>query len=1024
MRDNLKPANNKHARMGPSSGGLVRAHRSPASAENNYFQQRERATSRKRPQLGRLVELNAVLLLAAVASLSLSLSLSAAAPATNSSSSNYSNNIPPLSSSARAANSRQLKLSHHALCEPISQLEDLRLSCPHPEVQFIVFLEAYYSDLYPELACPKAQSELDLQKLTGSQLVSIFRQLYSPLSSSSSSLSSSQSQSSSSSKNQNLIKLNPTLGVGGASKTTFCYDDLKQSFMAKCSGQRQCQFSKSRDHQFPDCVRLKPGHVFARYLCIDDSLLLKYCNADTLLASHSTTLSRVRRSNEQQQQHHQIKRRQVFVGYEPDPSQHDKQVDTLDFGFVATPGYPSFYATSPNAKCGWTIEAELGQRVEIKLLDASMAPRKQRANGDNGPAPMDNSAAAAIADYSSFVPSGNPSTDKSRPQLRLTQNARSELIAKPYQQPNQIGLAARKSSEQDGTNVYYEKLPDQSRRTVFKIDESDYEQLQTQLKEKLQQVSEQCQGYDHLIVRDSLPAPYLTDEQSSSSSSLSQQQQQQQETLNSELDLISKLPITLYKNNLIDFSNQSIYHRRQSSSASLTLALASNDLLADQDTTDDSIISSSKRLDYSALLSGLNPLQLAWMYQHNVSLCSLSQQDELSSPQDKSRVSFRSSGNTIRLDLISGHMFNPLNRGVLFWYHKHGCPATRQAPPRTRLMFQNESTEIYRCFDGFVFADTRQSGRVKYCSELDQRWHDVAGPSQDDSDTHFPACVFVEELAYPPPPPPPPAPSTPSGPSSEPDGSSAKYDRLVATASSSSPQQQQHNSNRIFSAGNDVAVELVGVSTQSPHQQQQQQQNNNNFQPNHHQHLMEDVELLLASNSRAPNRNQPQYSSAAGPESSGGSFLNNLLDWMSSTASHRQPTGGGSDSNEVRSIMTHRPLREERLPGEKEATFWHKASTLFDRRLLAPAIALLFLFILLNFIIYVIFLVAIPKFARCVCPSLCSSGAAAKNKRKENACNGYHQHQHQHHYHDSSQASTKPFCHYESDYSVTMGMSL
>lgn len=970
----------------------------------------------------------------------------------------------------------QLKLSHRILCEPISQLNDLKIVCPNDN-QFIVILEAYYSDLYPEIVCPKANSETKLNKLTGSQLVSIFKQLYSNQDNIESSSSFKNDQ-----KQQQLIRFNPTLSYG--SQIPFCLDDLKQSFQAKCSGRQRCSFSRHTDHQFPNCVNLKPGHVFARYLCIDDALLVKYCNADELLASHTSVASRVKRfaptnydgSDEDSEisKLTQRDKRQLLFSDLPvqlDPSEQEAQIDTLDFGFVASPGYPIFYATPTNSdsypknyqeqggnnggesivqpassNCGWTIEAELGQRITVKLLDASLAPNEKLLKGlandgqddystSNSLFPLfENAAAASGGDTTSGASRQQTSSNNNlvTPALVVGDSvviasvATSSLTfpssltssASSSNKPTSQELNKRMSA--NTSNVYFETINQDNlntttnykftnpsnKRIVFKIDEYDYEIIKTNLVNKLQQVAAQCQDYDQLILRDSsFSFSNVVVDSSSTKQTTTTTNGYNSNTSNSEeFELISKLPITLYKNHLINFSNHSIYHK------------LSNPSSGDNNNDNDDylkhmlykrIIKSSsadngqeqererqltdRRIDYQALLSTLNPLQLVWLYQHNVTLCSTSQLDQLSSPQQKNKISFTSTGNTITLDLVSGHMFNPNNRGILFWYHKHGCPATLKIPHRTRLIFRNETTEVFQCFDGFVFNDTRKNVRIRQCNQEDQNWYDTGnfninnhydhednnknsgnlneGKKEDkDDNTHsnqIPPCVYIEDFT---------------------NSNNIKLDKLVES-NNHGLTKQNSGQHRINSNGNDVAVEVVGVTTPDT-----------NLYPD----LQNEIDIFSTNNpqmsaSQSNNNNNKNAKQTNSSFSGITSLWNNMLEYM---------TLSEQDSDGTRSIMTHQPLKEQRITTtDKDSSFWLKIGALFDKRLLAPAIAVLFLFILINLIIYVIFLVALPKFARLLCSKsgLTNSRHLSKNR-------------------DGTMSSK--FSHYESDYSVTMGMSL
>lgn len=821
----------------------------------------------------------------------------------------------------------QLKLSHHLLCEPISQLNDLRLSCSSDQ-QFILILEAYYSDLYPEVVCPKLNKLDDsrLHKLTGSQLVNIFKQLYTPGASASPPLLP---------QAKYLLKLNPTLNYSSGGRPPFCLDDsLKESFQAKCSGRQRCKFSRHLDHQFPPCVNLKPGHVFVRYLCIDDALLIKYCNANAQLASHTSVANRV-------------KRQAAFgpgLGIGGEPS-GPRQVDTLDFGFVASPGYPNFYATPRDSSCGWTIEAELNQRITIKLLDASLAPRESSRVISNNELAINSNFPFELAN------GGEISADPSK---RRAASISSQAAALNLGGPEQLTTSASNYNDSAG-------------KLIFKLDEHDYELIKNNLALRLQQVSTQCQGYDQLIIRDPTilidRRNFIVTEQLANNRALS------------EFELITKLPIKLFENHLIDFSSS-----------------------GQNETAVRFFSGNSKKIDYQALLNSLNPLQLVWLYQQNITLCSMNQLESLTSTQLRSKISFTSQyGNVMKLQLISGHMFNPLNRGVLFWYHKHGCPATRRVPPRVKLVFRNETHEMFSCYDGFVFNDTRLNFRVRECSPDDQAWRDAPAYSgnikvldrpdtttannldsnnvddlqnnvEDSSDIDqnpLPGCIYVEELA--------------NQLAAE---SQAKFDRLTSssnsmsssypTSSGLSPMHKAPSSNP--AAANEVAVEVVGL-TNSPG-------------PGN----ADEVDLLNQLHNLDQQKASLANSTQFAPTGSG--VWQNVLNYLT-----LQDINSSADSQKNRE--THLSIKQQQAGDLRSIT-----SQLLDRRFIIPAFAILFLFVLLNLLIYVIFIVALPKLARAL---LCSSNSKTS-----------HHHHHQNHY----KSSNSKLSHYESDYSVSMGMSL
>lgn len=804
----------------------------------------------------------------------------------------------------------------------------------------MVILEAYYSDLYADRVCQDALDQAgQLRGLTKRQLVRLLGQFESGQPAASGAPTSTHNSS-------QLVRLSPTLDYYAANnKRPLCIQDLKLAFQAKCSGRPSCRFSAQTDHQLPACVKLKPGHLFVRYLCADDSLLVKYCNADARLASRSSAASRVRRQA-------------------PDTAEPTETpigpADTLDFGFIASPGYPDFYATPEGARCGWTVEAELNQRITVKLLDASLAPH---------------TAARLLQpaqQQSAQEPPSSPelllellSRARADGQVRVGGLGAHELLVESSLTTSQ---PSTDTPADQRANVFFEKLQftakhasannslasllgSQNNKIVFKIDEHDYELLRAAIASTLEQVATQCRGYDHLVLRDS--AAQLDE---------------------GPFQLIPKLPITLYRNRLIDFANNTIYHESDNKQA--------------------------RRLDYQALLANLNPLQLIWLYQHNVTLCSNGHQDDLSSPRDKDKVSFTSLSHKIHLDLISGHKFNPTNRGVLFWFHKHGCPASLRPPKRARLIYRNETTEVFECFQGFVFNDTRQTMRIKRCSPEDQQWHDQYLDGQEapleqpeGGEQQSDGCVYVEELA-----------------NSQLQSSPAKFDRLVLTDPVETQQQQQASASsqaapthRVTSSGaQDVAVEVVGVSQPAP-----------TLPPIEHPSA-EEIEFLEPSAKGSAGSTGvarlPAGNSTSGP-------LVNLWYQMMELV-NSQPT---------RSITTNERLRDQ-APLESQASFWHRAGALFDRRLIAPAVIVLFLFILINLIIYVIFLVALPKFGRLLCrsanrllfandlskcdsqtPNLLGSGPSTLAARRNNC---------------QYQSSPVKIGHYESEYSVTMGLSL
>lgn len=866
---------------------------------------------------------------------------------------NINNNIN------RKSQITQWNLSHNVLCEPISQLNDLRLSCPN-ESQFIVIIEAYYSDLYPEIVCPKAlNQEGKLNKLTGSQLVAIFRQLYSPASVKTSQRFNSATQNNSTASIGNIpIQFAPTLGAYSNSNP-FCLDDLKQSFAAKCSGRQKCRFSRHTDHHFSPCAQLKPGHVFARYLCVDNGLLIKYCNADTLLASHSSVLNRVKRAPIQESSFYEDAQE---LPVEPSPEEKPDQVDTLDFGFVASPGYPMFYATPKSGneptECGWTIEAEVGQQVTVKLLDASLAPSQF------GSRPLDVDSAHLNSDLTVEDETARKARQLLLSSLRLSQpeTAASTITS---------SIAANKVS-----NIQFQ-LPDgneSGRKVVFRIDQTDYDLIRSTIMDKLQQVESRCEGYDKLIVRDvSSDAEDMSVDSITSSDEINNDvlidKKRVHETR--EMHLVTKLPVTLFKNQLINFANRTIFRRSSSP---------------------------DKRIDYRALLESLNPLELIWFYQQNVSLCSNSQQDQLSSEQEKNRISFTSSSHKIQVNLASGHIFNPTNRGILFWYHKHGCPATLKAPSRSRIVHQNNTIEIFECFQGFIFNDTRQPQRIRRCSHLDQRWFDLdlitlKPISSISANQRLPACVFAGDLN-----------------SGQESWFTESHNQLL--------KQQQ--------LADEVAVEVVGV------------------EPTSGSLIEPEVVIGLWNDEQAnsmdgiSSNNQAQASGLYGSPSSNSSVEALLSIWHSLLGTNgQQPTETGSSgqpSNSVglRSIMTHDSLKERKLNGRDQSeSLWARSKALFDRRLLVPAIVVLFLFLIINLVFYVIFLVALPKLIRCVCLRSSPDDEYPKGSTSNNQQNAYVnindstlKSNHSSRHSTLRSQHTNKLAYYESDYSVSMGMSL
>lgn len=893
----------------------------------------------------------------------------------------------------RKSHISQWNLSHHVLCEPISQANDLKLSCPD-ESQFIVILEAYYSDLYPEIVCPKATSqEGKLRKLTGSQLISIFRQLYSPASTKASDRFKPNINNNNNDSNINidlvprttttsemqtsLLNFAPTLAAYSNSNP-FCLDDLKQSFAAKCSGRQRCRFSRHSDHQFPSCAQLKPGHLFVRYLCIDSGLLIKYCNADALLASHSSVLNRVKRESEGETESE--------MPVELGPDEQPSQVDTLDFGFVASPGYPMFYATPKGnhegSDCSWTIEAEVGQRVTVKLLDASLAPNQAHE--------LDS------AQLNSELTVEEETARRAR-QLLL-----SSLRSSVQQQDTSASLSGLTQSGAKIANVHFDSLEDHEsgRKITFRIDRADYDIIRSSVMDKFQKVESQCQGYDRLIIRDAIEDSQNSNEDedgdqkvsrkvtASSFEGLTSEVMLSDMPTQEELNLVSQLPATLYRNQLIDFTNRTIFPQG----------------------------ARDKRIDYRALLDSLNPLELIWFYHKNVSLCSNSQQDQLSSEQQKNRISFTSSSRRIQLNLASGHMFNPNNRGVLFWYHKHGCAATLRAPSRSRIVHQNDTVEVFECYQGFIFNDTRQSQRIRRCSHLDQRWIDLDVITFQPIDFYgssqrVPGCIYAGDL------------NSNQDPSWQPNEQNAQSQVLR-------PHQQP---------ADEVAVEIVGVAPVS----------GNYIEPEVVIGLWNDEDKKnFASSSR---ENQASLAGLYDYPTNNSTVQTLLSIWHSligqsqESDEMRDIKGKNTDSQD---IMTHQPLRERKLSGrDQNDSLWVRSAALLDRRLLVPAIVVLLLFLVINFVFYVIFLVALPKLVRCVCLRGPTADESPENlhknesysslntrKRKQNAyvnvknstlpvANNSKKSLHSSTLRSQRSGSNK-LAYYESDYSVSMGMSL
>lgn len=1028
-------------------------------------------------------------------------------------------------SSKKSHHISQLNLSHHILCEPISQFNDLKnISCPN-ENQFMIILEAYYSDLYPEHVCSSAtvDKQSKLTKLTGSQLVSIFRQLYSPVSRKLSKRfnefsstradqsqdhgerDSDQDETTSTSSNNNgdndgphmmkyevdndhdsLIQWAPTL-TGYSNSNPFCLDDLRQSFSAKCSGRQHCRFSRKTDHQFPACAQLKPGHVFARYLCVDSALLIKYCNADALLASHSTVLNRVKRNPSssmiQQSPQASFYDSEQELPLELHPEEQPDQIDTLDFGFVSSPGYPRFYATSNSggtqggtSNCAWTIEAEEGQRVTVKLLDASLAPSQM---------PLES--AYLNTDLKIEDETARKARQLLLASLRLNRakmfsnnNNNNSSSLTSISTPSTAAILTT-TSINDTTNLIVESIDSAggqespNRKVLFRIDHNDYESIRTSLFNKLKLVDNQCQDYDKLIIRDSIltqqeiekdqgggedklvndgnnnminhyeqTPPTNTVLQAGSNRDLlingitnrtnnnllkSKLENVEKLARNKELELITKLPVTLYKNDLINFENHSIYR----------------DNKQQQHNTNNNHQLTNKRIDYTALLDSLNPLELIWLYQNNISLCSNSQQDQLSSQQQKNRVSFTSTSHKIQVNLVSGHMFNPSNRGVLFWYHKHGCPTTIRAPRRARIVEQSESMEVFECFSGFVFNDTRLSKRIRKCSHLDQRWLDIdpismkANVNVFSNSQRLPSCVYAGDLT------------------------TTNNNNIDSSGAISEPLQSQQDPHTKASL-EDVAVEVVGVNPTATANSGTPFDSevvigvwNEEDQGILNQQQLQQQRHILSNSSSLENFLAILSSLISGPKEN----VNNGKsgDYHQTT---NQPSIYGSNS------ITHEPIRDasssiydnqqNRYQGGSrrssikadvsvESSAWNTLKGLLDKRLIIPAIVILTIFLIINFAFYVIFIIALPKLVRCACSKSNSPKRKSKYNTKtkattaiEGGClnnindtnNNYTKLKQQSTMISSKTSSTGRLHHhvnnklsyYETDYSVTMGMSL
>jgi len=920
----------------------------------------------------------------------------------------------------------QLQSSHHIVCEPISQLNDLRLSCPKERQQFIVILEAYYTDSYPEHVCPKVYQSDEfkfLQHLTAKKLVRIFQQLYTTTTTTNPTRKSSSTQTSNKPNNidnyqddQNdldrekaghqLIRLAPTIQSELQNgKQPFCVDDLRQSFQAKCSGRDKCKFSKNTDHQFPRCVSLKPGHVFVRYLCVDNRLLLKYCNANTLLASKSSLLNGA-----------------------------SKVIQDRTFGFVASPGYPNFYATPKGRfdKCGWTIEAEPGRKITVKLLDTSLAPRK---TGPQAGASALNPLLQLLGHDASMLeyPDYSVPNLEAPPNL-LDQPQTAESISKFTEngsKPEEVLLISPVSinnqqadSKESGANIQI--VSDQirsgdkrngnyetRRKVVFKINQHDYELIRLKLSQIMKQNAEQCRDFDHLSLInydkltnqiDDSPATRSGNNQTSV---LVERQKQQQEA-EKEFDMISKLPIRLYKNNLIDFNNKTLFKQMQSSTDE------------DQQQVDEhGNRTINLSIDYQLLLDSMNPIQVIWLYQQNVSICSSSQvfQQEFAGQNQegeniKQSISFTSSANRIHLDLISGRTFNPLNRGILFWFHKHGCPMTRKPPKRSRLLFRNETTEIFECFDNFVFSDTRQKVRIRHCSLEEQNWFDEEETSnRNGSKTSaqspgvLPGCVFIEDLL------------TQSQAAKE--QRASKFDRLVLSSDSSlakyQPASWSDGESHLIAAHTgqqeELAVEIVGLPQQS-----------NGFQSdgrNFNELLVSDVDLIQHQHQQQHNQQHKQASDAASRESIGGdsnklvNIWYELVDfiipkWDPGRHNARLVKSGHSNDDEN---VVHKQQQQSMVAP------WSV------QRLLIPAFAVITMFVLLNLLIYLVFLVLLPKFARLLWSNKRNSERATFRASQANGTNRLLLSR-ENESPKSSYYEGRKLGHHEAEYSVSLGMSL
>lgn len=758
------------------------------------------------------------------------------------------------------------QISMHSICEPVSQANDLYLKCPS-EDQFIVIYEGYYSDTYADRVCNLLDTDRYVN-LTGTQLISMFKQsLYSD-----DSLTMSlddQQTTMSSGAGATTAANNNIAWISQAGKSTKlrrptilkrpnCFSDLHSSFNDRCSGRNRCHFNVTQDHVLPGCVAGHPGHVYARHLCIDDSLLTRYCLNDEPNDVKSSSMDNGKSPlfdlNENSRWRNKITRDVIDEFVLPSDS---------DFGFIQSPGYPNYYATSLGGKkgaltCSWPIEARAGQLITVKVLDVSVAPHE-----------------AIVSKQTSLR------EDDSQPTEEDTLKEISRLIKDKQTTPIKmlVNMPASKQPSRTTNNgqQQQEQMVDLSEVEIFnKISNNQEEDEFKKLQRLKVSIKAKCDDYDQILISDSI------------------QQRDYMSTNYNRVGDFKHEARSSHSENIRQLARQQ-HRQRMYQRIMERIGNSSWQDFAINNQFDEDLISY---------------LSLTWTSEGQVNLCL---PDQSLRP---SRLSFTSTDNFLNVKLISSTSINVNKRGVLLFYHKHGCPSMKYPPKRSHLFYRNYTTEIYECFKNHVFNDTRTKYKLRHCID-DYRW--------DNSMTA--PCVL--------------------------------YDDLLVSGNSKESGTTDNNNMGGFSVMTDPSLEELNINQNNPLQSGASMMSNDS------------PWFGMLSRVRAANGRPQTNSNKNGQQQSQEQVDNNAefnlapinipaVEVVRNSLTMKQQTNFDDINEDYKSDSANDKLSNPTtLNGieqqQAHKLTWHEFYTInWDKRLLAPTLFILILLIMGNFLIYFI----------------------------------------------------------------------